>query len=1324
MASFEPAITQLSPTDHQSLSNLHHFIRLYKSDPESATVVLDTGVTIALRILGKDIFRHLYAGKHDRLLRIILPAPASDPATASLSDLLARIPWEIARPSPGEPSLAEHNLRVCIVPATPVPPPALPPMRTDEALRILFVFAEAAGSLPLALRQERRALQALFRDQIEPTRNVVAHFLAHGVTRTQLAEQTHCHAGYHIVHWSGHGQHNLLELAAPDGTLDHISGAELLALLQHGSGRTPHLCFLSACDSGSSASIHNWEDFLSAPVTPPPPSGSASFTSTAQTLFAGGVPSVVAMRFAVGDAYARELALAFYTKLLTGKSSTSVATALAQARKQLQGKPHFSPCDHAAPLLFGAEQTGLTGRARRKQAHPPPSKYLPALGELAAQPNFVGRIRELASIGRELMHESAHKVALQITGIGGMGKTALAAEVVDAWQSRFDWVLLFQAKPHSIPLENCLRQIHMQLNATLGRYHQHCQRYPLDAIWREAASFASPAARWPALLQNLLRAMHAEAILLVLDNFETQLQAEPATDIQHWASQDEQWDQFLATLIPDLAHSRSRLLLTSRRPLAVLARQSLATHTRHLSLGPLPANEARLYLVQHPQLWQMLQDEYNEYVATQQNTAGPGDGPDQFLAHRLLQASRFHPLLMDRLARLTAPAHQPQLLQVLALLEARSSHAKLPALFVSVLDEAEWQQEQAYLQDALTDSIDLMLQQAGADARRLLWIIALGNEALEAGLLDGAWYGESMERQSLRELRQLLKTFDQLDPDLQARLKALPTEVYTDIANLPPPPPRPALPPLLAHLCQIGLIQQQDEQFDCHELVRERCLQWMDNHPEDCAELDETQIWQAFAERLLAAFEDLQYQNLARALQLGARGLVYCVQTHDFDLLASYANVMVTATTDPQYLTMLLPYLYDAVANVPSGRARWLCLATLGDALCRNEESVKSLDFYHQAYTQAQALAECGGPAAQQAWGDVAAIKTNLAIALREVGQLEAARLCLADCIEAGKLADSNPCELLTSEVELLVLTLLQAIDVPPEALQQLVQCRAQVANWWQQWLAVVPFDRPLPEPEKPPVPEAPDRETLARLYINVLNAISDAHFARQDWPAGQEVIEAVLSVKRQLQRPPDDIAGSLMDRANILRNLGQFHAAKAELEACHDLFAENPIAQLRVISSLGRVWHELGDAQQAIYQEQRVLARHEYLSDPVERAISHNNMANYLAALGGRAEQEQASCHLLAALVYRWVAELHQHCQITLDEYVIEFRRAEAQEKELVVPRISYLLHVPAFASLVKWLQSRRPDWDALQAELDVLLEVTRARAFASDNKALLPDN
>lgn len=331
------ALGDLLPSDHQLLVNLATHIRLYQPDIEAATTVLDTGITIALQILGQDIFRHLYADKTDRQLRIILPEPNASPASAAMADLLFRIPWEIARPSRSEPSLLERNLRVCIVPASPTPAPIPAPL--GKTFRILFIHAEAPGSIPLALRQERRALQALFRDHIEPGRNVEAHFLAHGVTRAHIAEQIRRHGGYHIIHWSGHGQHNLLELVTADGTPDHISGAELLALLQQEASILPRLCFLSACDSAGSAAIHNWGDFLAAPGTEAVDDG-ASLTSTAHTLYTGGVASVIAMRFPVGDAYARELALVFYARLLAGKDTPGVAGALQQARQQCSGANH------------------------------------------------------------------------------------------------------------------------------------------------------------------------------------------------------------------------------------------------------------------------------------------------------------------------------------------------------------------------------------------------------------------------------------------------------------------------------------------------------------------------------------------------------------------------------------------------------------------------------------------------------------------------------------------------------------------------------------------------------------------------------------------------------------------------------------------------------------------------------------------------------------------------------------------------------------------------------------------------------------------------
>ena len=158
---------------------------------------------------------------------------------------------------------------------------------------MLFVFAEARGSRPLAARQERRELLRLFEKEIYPQRRIVADFLTHGVTRERLEAQIQENGGYHIVHWSGHGHLNLLELAKPGGASDRLSGEELLDLFNEAGGFIPRLFFLSACHSGDILRVKDWNDFLavaqgkepgtkdsrtqrtslwtSAPATPAPP---------------------------------------------------------------------------------------------------------------------------------------------------------------------------------------------------------------------------------------------------------------------------------------------------------------------------------------------------------------------------------------------------------------------------------------------------------------------------------------------------------------------------------------------------------------------------------------------------------------------------------------------------------------------------------------------------------------------------------------------------------------------------------------------------------------------------------------------------------------------------------------------------------------------------------------------------------------------------------------------------------------------------------------------------------------------------------------------
>lgn len=321
-------------------------------------------------------------------------------------------------------------------------------------------------------------------------RGVVAHFLTHGVTRERLESQIQENGGYHVVHWSGHGHLNLLELSKPGGASDRISGEQLLDLFTHAGGFLPRLFFLNACHSGDILRVKDWNDFLAVAQGKEPGKKDAQtkdldlkeqpgYTGTAHALLQGGVPSVVAMRYAVGDDYARELAVEFYRALLAHAQPKNAAAALTMARQSLLDKTKHDPtrfavCDHATPLLYGAEQPGL---ALVKGCSPDFNPRNPRLHEIAelttaGHEHFVGRTWELAGLGADFIGSKAGvevKPVAVITGLGGMGKTALTAEALALWETRFEWVLLYQAKPNALGFDATLRDIHLKLIGELGR---------------------------------------------------------------------------------------------------------------------------------------------------------------------------------------------------------------------------------------------------------------------------------------------------------------------------------------------------------------------------------------------------------------------------------------------------------------------------------------------------------------------------------------------------------------------------------------------------------------------------------------------------------------------------------------------------------------------------------------------------------------------------------------------------------------------------------------------------------------------------------------
>ncbi len=1372
---------EIEVSKQHGLFDLRNYLRHYAVEGEEAARIFEIGLCIAEQVLGEEIFRHLYGSESQRTLRIQLPGAGDE--ENQLAALLARVPWEIARPAANQPTLGERNLLVRVVHdmAEPITKPI--DFQPNESLRVLFVFGEAQGSSPLAMRKERQELLRLFEKEIYPNRRIEAHFLAHGVTRQRLQTQIQENGGYHIVHWSGHGHLNLLELAKADGGGDHLSGEELLDLFVDAGGFIPRLFFLSACHSGDILSVKNWKEFaalaagqerVSSPTVKESYSDDTSldasgdsvgsaladgratdtkeitfeeqpgYTGTAHALLQGGVPAVVAMRYAVGDEYARDLAVEFYRLLLAQPQPKTAAAALTMARKRLlsaSDQSHYAPCDHATPLLYGAEHPGLRWENGRSPALNPRDPRLHQIAELtlAQHEHFVGRTWELARLGAQFIGADTNPVAV-ITGLGGMGKTALTAEALALWQTRFDWVLLYQAKPNRLEFETFLRDIHLKLYGELGRYHDHIKTRPADAIYREASADFTGTERYDRLMRNLIRALKDEAILLVLDNFETNLKPHPQTSVSSltvsegygvrassdaaerpsdaalshgratdtrerpsdaalshgratdrepaWACQDAVWDRCLARLAEELKGTRSRVLVTCRLPLAALASQQGKGYAP-VPLGPLPPGEAALYLREHDGLSRMF---FND------------DANEKLLAMRLLNASRFHPLLMDRLARLATGGEKlrAQLLEALDTLEQRRDFAQLPALFAARPGDAK---EMAYLNDVLAVSHDQLIQHLSPDARRLLWMIAVANEPVEPSLLESVWSGEEDEQtQQLRQIKQMLEILPQLPLEVQEQLKALPPEIHAILDNLPSPTTanRPPATDLFHSLKAVGLVNEEETgALGCHELVRERIRARMAAQPQERDGLTDNSIRLGYADRLIAAFKAFRNENTTTALRVGSRALVYCVQAEAYDRLGAFASEVVTSSGDPRLLGSLLPHLQAAADSAPAGEPRWSCLCYLADALRKGGRPDASLPFYEQAAAQARHAATQSppdSPAARQAWSDVGWITGNWANALGDVGDLDAARQRYLESAEAAKNAGRPAVNVIGSELEALRIDIMQG-----EAAQALPQVEARLARietWWQQHRA------------GQSVSEAPDPAFLARAYIGALDIARHAHCAQEDWKAALPRIDAMLEVRRTLQRPAEELALDRLNRAVVLGRLGRFGEAQTELEACLQIFQHDPAKSARVRGSLADLFDEQGDVAEAIRQERRALALCEQLPDPRDRAISHNNLALYLDRSGAPAALAEAPCHMLAALVYRLVAGLGQSLQTSLHNYAIRFRRAHEAGTTLAVPRVAEVL--ATIPSLDAWLRGRQVDVDELQAAVDQWLEQVRQQAVS----------
>jgi hypothetical protein len=405
-----------------------------------------------------------------------------------------------------------------LAPAGPVQPTA--PAAMAGPLKILAAVAAPdetrTPNVPLDVEAEMAAvLDAVTGVAADPHAQVrILEVASLAAIRQALAQDA-----YHVLHLSAHGSPDAVELEDEDGGPVTVTPESLMQALKHG-GRPVPLIVLSSC-SGAAA-------------------GTAAM---AAGLITRGADRVIAMLAPVTDTYATDLARHLYREL-SARPDLTTGQALAHARYLAEEDASAAQEDRVPVPEFGVPTLLAAGRDGPLVDLAVPEQPL----AVATTPPGGRGVRELplgALIGRRTQlrtvmgvlrrtpsalerHGAASGVVL--TGIGGIGKTALAGRVIsrlrdDGWliavhEGRWNPTALIGATAHAI-------------SDALARASTPAQAGTLRAL---LAPLTDPGSDDGPKLAAVAGMLARQRILVVLDDFEQNLTPggdaflDPATD--------------------------------------------------------------------------------------------------------------------------------------------------------------------------------------------------------------------------------------------------------------------------------------------------------------------------------------------------------------------------------------------------------------------------------------------------------------------------------------------------------------------------------------------------------------------------------------------------------------------------------------------------------------------------------------------------------------------------------------------------------------------------------------------------------------------------
>jgi tetratricopeptide (TPR) repeat protein len=413
------------------------------------------------------------------------------------------------------------------------------------------------------------------------------------------------------------------------------------------------------------------------------------------------------------------------------------------------------------------------------------------------------------------------------------------------------------------------------------------------------------------------------------------------------------------------------------------------------------------------------------------------------------------------------------------------------------------------------------------------------------------------------------------------------------------------------------------------------------------------------------------------------------VRAGAYEKLATFASGVVTGTSDPRLLATMINDLEAAAGAAPAGKERWRVQTYLADALTHAGRPDEALALYAHAAAEAETA---------EYWADAGWICHGWANALVNVGQFELARATFLRSAEFTRRTDRPRAVVLGSELE--ALRMCVKMGGANQVLALIEMHLDEVQEWWRRRQAGEHVDME-------------SDESLARLLVSNLDIAHEAHRTLENWQASLDLLEEIETVQRMLGAGEHDRMRTAFNKYGPLVALGRLAEAKLVAEGCLNAFhrAGDILREAKAVSALAEIWNELGDVHQAVAVERQALAARERLTNPVDRAGSHQNLSNYLHRAGHIPE---AHDHQLAALAYRLACRLD--LSIPIRNLAGRIRKAIERGESFELPRLADLVAKPAFASLRIFLTSNNLSIDSLQVSIDECIEQVRTLVDMAD--------